>query len=79
MQLTVNVFVELFKSIVISFQDIQERARSVTFSAFSLLAAVEKSSLLFLLLICEYLLNFTLPLSHHIQNSARDNSSAKNY
>lgn len=75
----INVFVELLEPIIISLQDIQETNRSVSLSASSFLAAVEKSSFIISLLVCEYLLNFTLPLSHYLQNPARDLSSAMNY
>lgn len=75
----INVFVELFKPIIISLQDIQDTTRSVSSSASLFLAAVEKSSFIISLLVCEHLLNFTLPLSHYLQNPTRDLSSAMNY
>jgi len=49
----INVFVELLEPIIISLQDIQETNRSVSSSASSFLAAVEKSSYIISLLVCE--------------------------
>jgi len=67
---TINVFFGLLEPIIISLQDIQETHRSVSSSASSFLAAVEKTRFIISLLVCEHLLNFTLPLSHYLQNPA---------
>ncbi|KAF0725767.1 zinc finger MYM-type protein 1-like [Aphis craccivora] len=75
----INVFVELFNPTIISLQDIQDTTRSVSSSSSLFLAAVEKSSFIISLLVCEHLLNCTLPLSHYLQNPTRDLSSAMNY
>lgn len=55
---TINVFVELFQSIIVS---LHKTTRSVSSSASSLLASVEESSFIIFLLICENILSFTLP------------------
>lgn len=79
---TINVFVELFKPIIISLQDIQDTTRSVLSSASLFLAAMEKSSFIISLLVNGLRTSFkfyasviTLP----IQNPTRNLSSAMNY
>lgn len=70
-----NVFVELVKLTIGSLQGIQERTSSRPSNA-SLLSA--KRSFIIFFLICENLLNQTLPLSHCFQNPMSDISSAIN-
>jgi len=76
---SVLVFVELFKSIVSSLQDLSLEVRTSSATATTLLAAVEKSEFLVSLMICEKLLSHTLPLSKFLQSSLNDLVSALNY
>lgn len=74
------VFVELFDAIVSSLQEISEEShKAVSTTAELLISAIEKSSFLIALLVCEKLLSFTLPLSLYLQNQSHDLISSLGY
>ena len=73
---SVLTFVEIFKSICISLEEISNKTWKISSTALTLLAAVEKSDFLVSLLVCDKLFSFTLPLSVFIQDKSLDLASA---
>lgn len=76
---SVIVFVELLDPVVASLQSLSESSKSISHTAQQLLSAMEKSSFLISLLVCEKLLSFTVRLSTYLQNPQYDLSSALEY
>lgn len=76
---SITGFFEFFQCVCVSLEEIsKDTKRKISSKAAGFLAAVEKSEFIISLLVCECLLNFTLPLSINLQAKALDLVSAPN-